>query len=64
MNFRINKKCIGCGMCENICPEKFSIINDVNAQADQDEVEYSNIINRSAIKAKSMCPVNAIEFYN
>jgi len=36
MFYRVNDKCIGCGMCEGICPEVFKIMPDGFAIAKKD----------------------------
>ena len=45
-------KCIGCGVCANVCPNGFEMINDKSHLKDP---------NASCVKeAVSSCPVNAI----
>ena len=49
--------CVGCGSCEAICPEVFSLNSHEIAQAVEDisEKYFSNVR-----KAARMCPVNCI----
>ena len=52
------EKCLGCGMCQNICPEVFEVI-DGKAQVKQDadlEKEQERVK-----KAVQSCPAEAIE---
>ena len=58
MRYRVNDNCIGCGLCESICPEVFSIQGSV-AVAVEDEVPESALA--SAAEAKESCAVGAIE---
>jgi len=53
------EKCIGCGLCSNLCPEVFELGEDskvrVKEKADLEK-------NKECIKeAKESCPVGAIE---
>jgi ferredoxin len=48
-------KCIGCGLCENICPEVFSIGKDGKAQA-----KGTCKGNQKCKEAADSCPVQAI----
>ena len=58
MKYRVNDNCIGCGLCESICPEVFSIQGDV-AVAIEGEVQGSAMA--AAAEAKEGCLVGAIE---
>ena len=59
MKFRVNENCIGCGLCEGICPEVFEMSEEGVAKAMDEEVDSS--VEGSAMDAKNSCPVNAIE---
>ncbi|WP_270942313.1 ferredoxin [Romboutsia lituseburensis] len=50
--------CIGCGACEGICPDVFSI-DDEGKSVPINEVIPENIL-ESAQDAKESCPVSAI----
>lgn len=50
--------CIGCGLCEGICPEVFSMGDDGKASASESEIPGTIIA--SANDAKEQCPVEAI----
>lgn len=50
--------CIGCGLCESICPEVFKISDDGKATVIVEEIPDS--LADSAKNAESQCPVNAI----
>lgn len=50
--------CIGCGLCESICPEVFAIEDDGKSKAIVEEVEDS--LKESAVDARDQCPVAAI----
>lgn len=55
---RVNDACIGCGMCEGICPSVFEIVDGV-AVSKFDEVpdDFAADVEDAA----SSCPVGAIE---
>ena len=38
MKYRVNKECIGCGLCAGTCPEVFSMSDDGAAVAIEAEV--------------------------
>ncbi len=59
MKMKVNKECIGCGLCPEICPEVFLMQEDGFAKAVEDNVpkEFEN----SAKEAMDSCPVSAIE---
>ncbi len=59
MKYFVNDECIGCGMCEGICPEVFSMTDEGVAKASDEEVSAENI--EKAAEAKENCPVSAIE---
>ena len=50
--------CIGCGLCEGICPEVFKMEDDGIACASKDEI--TEILVSSANDACEQCPVEAI----
>lgn len=50
--------CIGCGLCEGICPEVFSMDEDGKAKAIEDELDESVV--DGAKDAESQCPTEAI----
>ncbi len=51
--------CIGCGACENACPENFEMEEDGDRKA---KVKKSIVTNISCNKeAEEICPVQAIK---
>ena len=50
--------CIGCGLCEGICPKVFTMDDDGKASASKDEIP--EILVKSANDACQQCPVEAI----
>ncbi|NLO96815.1 MAG: ferredoxin [Peptococcaceae bacterium] len=50
--------CIGCGLCESICPEIFSLNDDGVAQAVEEEIGEDLL--ESATEARDSCPVECI----
>ena len=59
MNLKVDKNvCIGCGACQAICPEVFSIEDDGLA-AVTGEINDSN--KEEALDAKAGCTVGAID---
>lgn len=59
MKFLVNDNCIGCGLCEGICPEVFHLSETGRAEAAEGDVDPQ--IEDSAVSAKESCPVYAIE---
>ncbi len=55
----VNSGCIGCGICEGICPEVFSMTDEGIAKAIETEVPVDS--EDAAAEAKESCPVGAIE---
>ena len=56
MAIKIDKeKCIGCGMCESVCPEVFEINNDMKAQV---KIQKKIPCVKEAVEN---CPVAAIK---
>lgn len=55
MKYYVNDQCIGCGMCEGLCPEIFELVDGVAVAKDvQTDSE-------KAAEAMESCPVDAIE---
>jgi len=50
--------CIGCGLCESICPEVFQLNDEGISEVIVDEIPESLI--ESAKEAESQCPTGAI----
>ncbi len=59
MKYYVNENCIGCGLCESVCPEVFSLSDDGVAVAISEDVPEGAL--ESAAEAMSDCPVSAIE---
>ena len=59
MKYIVNDACIGCGLCEGVCPEVFSVTPAGVAAAIDDEVPESAL--EAAEEAMGNCPVQAIE---
>ncbi len=59
MKYKVNEECIGCGLCESICPEVFHMTDEGVAEAIDDEVHAEAA--DSAAEAMRDCPVSAIE---
>lgn len=53
----VNANCIGCGLCEGICPEIFSMGDDGLARGS----EFSEAMLSLAEEARDSCPVSAID---
>lgn len=51
-------KCIGCGLCESLCPDIFKIEDDGLAVAIDEELSDSDL--DCAKDAEAQCPVEAI----
>jgi len=51
--------CIGCGICEAVCPKVFSMNDEGKAVAINSEIEESDL--DDAVSAKEQCPVDAIK---
>lgn len=50
--------CIGCGICENICPEVFEMDSDNKSQVIKDPVPETS--KGCTLEAEEECPVGAI----
>lgn len=59
MKYFVNESCIGCGLCESVCPKVFQMTNEGVAVAIEGEVPVD--AQDTAAQAQSGCPVNAIE---
>lgn len=57
--YLVNENCIGCGLCESVCPEVFKLKGDELAHVIMDEVPKELV--DKADEAKVSCPVDAIE---
>lgn len=59
MKYFVNDECIGCGRCNSVCPEVFSMTDEGVAVAVEEEVlpEFE----AEAADAQIGCPVDAIE---
>ena len=53
----VNEDCIGCGMCEGVCPEVFQLDGSGMSQV----VGDTDLHVDSVQEAAEICPVNAIE---
>jgi len=58
MTAHVNSNCIGCGLCPNICPSVFTMLDEGVAGA-RDEIgpEQEAMVQEAA----ESCPVDAIE---
>ncbi len=60
MKARVNKdSCIGCGLCEGLCPNVFKMGHDGLAEAIPQEIDDADADDTR--EAESQCPVGAIE---
>ena len=57
MKTTVNEDCIGCGMCEGVCPEVFQL----NGSGMSEVVGDPNLHADKVQEAAEICPVNAIE---
>ena len=57
MKTKVNEDCIGCGMCEEVCPEVFQL----NASGMSEVVGDADMHADKVQEAAAICPVNAIE---
>ena len=59
MKYKVNELCIGCGLCEAVCPEVFSLKDGGTAVAVDTDVPKE--LEANAKEAMTGCPVGAIE---
>lgn len=59
MKYHVNELCIGCGLCEAVCPDVFSIGDNGTSVAIDSDVTGEVV--STAQEAKEGCPVGAIE---
>ena len=58
MKVKINNGCIGCGMCESICPAVFEMSSEGVAQLKKEPLTEDI---KSVKEAAESCPVGVIE---
>ena len=58
MKYYVNENCIGCGLCESVCPEVFSLSDEGVAVAISEDVPDAAL--ESAPEAMPDSPVSAI----
>ena len=58
MNAKVNENCIGCGLCNSICPEVFAMTDEGVATAKN---EIATDLEDSVHQAADSCPLDAIE---
>lgn len=59
MKFIVDEEaCVGCGACEDTCPEVFQVDDDGKAHVIMGTV--TNELEKKAIEAENSCPVMAI----
>lgn len=58
MKAKVNENCIGCGLCNSICPQVFTMTDEGVATASSDISEEQE---KSVQEAADSCPVDAIE---
>ena len=59
MKYFVNEECIGCGLCNGLCPKVFYMNQEGVAEAVDQEVDVDDV--SSASDAMNSCPVQAIE---
>lgn len=59
MKYFVNDNCIGCGLCNGICPEVFIMAGTGMAEAADQQVPAE--LEAAALEAMEGCPVQAIE---
>ena len=59
MKLKVNKnKCLGCGLCANLCPQVFELKNGISQVKKKADLEKHNDCIKSAI---NNCPAQAIK---
>lgn len=58
MKAKVNENCIGCGLCNSICPQVFTMTDEGVATASSDISEEQE---KSVRETADSCPVDAIE---
>lgn len=58
MKANVNDNCIGCGLCEGICPDVFHMNDSGLAEAITDDIPADQ--HDLAQEARDACPVSAI----
>lgn len=58
MNAKVNENCIGCGLCNSICPQVFTMTDEGVATVSSDISEEQEELVQEAADS---CPVDAIE---
>lgn len=59
MKFIVDEElCVGCGACEDVCPEVFQVGDDGKAHVIMETV--NNELEKKAVEAENSCPVMAI----
>ena len=53
----VNEDCIGCGMCQDVCPEVFQLNGNGLSEVVGDPDLHADKVQEAA----SICPVDAIE---
>jgi ferredoxin len=56
MKIRIEEGCIACGVCEEICPDVFTVDDNCNVNPDADLKSHADAIKEAAQE----CPVEVI----
>ena len=59
MKYFVNEECIGCGLCNGLCPKVFYMNQEGVAEAVDQEVDADDV--SSANDAMNSCQVQAIE---
>ncbi len=59
MRFIVNENCIGCELCNALCPEAFEMGEDGLAHFNAEDV--ASELADTAMDAMNSCPVGAIE---
>lgn len=59
MKYFVNEECIGCGLCNGICPKVFAMTEEGTAKEMDGEIPAEE--EQKAAEACESCPVGAIE---